>query len=375
MAPEQAAGRTREVGTHTDTYALGAILYELLSGRPPFEGSSAEMIVRVQQEEAIPLCKLRPQISRDLETICLKCLTKEPGGRYASAGALADDLRRFLSGESIAARALPVGMRLLRWARRKPALAAALSLLIVAVIAGVGGTAWGLIQAREQLAQRERADQVDSMLTEGIVCIENGSFRRAIQIGEEAAEAMEILVLRNPASPWFKWHLAASYGLIGDGYRGLDDLDRAIQSYERAAAKLREFVTANPNTVQVMGMYIDLLEKVTATRYLMPDSTDAVIHLITERNGLHRRLFDSPRRIADDAFKILTNLQELGDYLLLESRASDAAPQLNSSTLVEGSTEWYCQWRSPLKKNVSCFVLSATHLRISMPSCVNASLA
>jgi WD40 repeat protein len=137
MAPEQADGRLAEVGPHTDTYALGVILYELLTGRPPFRAATVvETLDLVRSAEPVPPRQLRPHCPRDLETICLKCLRKDPAKRYACARDLADDLRRCRIGEPIRAR--PVGglERSLRWLRRRPALAllAAVSAVAVALV-------------------------------------------------------------------------------------------------------------------------------------------------------------------------------------------------------------------------------------------------
>jgi WD40 repeat protein/serine/threonine protein kinase len=137
MAPEQANGRSREIGPPCDTYALGAILYELLTGRPPFRAENPlDTILQVVGNEPLPPSRLQPKLPRDLETICLKCLQKAPAKRYASAGALADDLQRFLDNQPIQARPTPAWERLAKWARRRPAVAALT--LLSAVIAAVG---------------------------------------------------------------------------------------------------------------------------------------------------------------------------------------------------------------------------------------------
>ena len=125
MAPEQASGNALQVGPAADIYALGAILYELLTGRPPFaEEDVMATVMALMEDEAVSPRKLRPETPRDLETICLKCLSKQPALRYASAQDLAIDLELYLQGEPIHARPLGIGGRLLRWARRRPVLAA-----------------------------------------------------------------------------------------------------------------------------------------------------------------------------------------------------------------------------------------------------------
>ena len=122
MAPEQAAGRSFEIGTRTDIYALGVMLYELLVGRPPFVGDTElETLRQIRSEEPISIRRLQPKVPRDLDTICLKCLEKEPQRRYSSASELAVDLQCFLQGAPISARPTSVIRRVRLWTRRHPA--------------------------------------------------------------------------------------------------------------------------------------------------------------------------------------------------------------------------------------------------------------
>lgn len=167
MSPEQAAGRNDLTGKHSDVYALGAILYEMLTGRPPFVGPTAvETIMLVQTTDPLPPRTLQPKVPRDLETICLKALRKVPAERYASAADLAADLRRWLEGRPILARPTSRGERFVRWCRRNPAVAglSATLLLTLLVALAVVTVLYLLADRRRLIAETAQAEAVQARI-------------------------------------------------------------------------------------------------------------------------------------------------------------------------------------------------------------------
>jgi WD40 repeat protein len=165
MAPEQAEGKTKQVGPLADVYALGVILYELLVGRPPFRGATVlETLAQVKSAEPVPPSRLVPGLPRDLETFALKCLQKDPAKRYDSADALAEDLRRFLEDRPIQARRPGPVERLARWGRRNRGQAAALAAiasLVLTVVVGSNIAAWRFRAQREELRLRDYVSRVE----------------------------------------------------------------------------------------------------------------------------------------------------------------------------------------------------------------------
>jgi len=167
MPPEQATAKHGKVGRYSDVYALGGILYHLLTARPPFQADSLEIIVsQVLTAEPVSPRMLNASVPRDLETICLKCLEKESSRRYATAQALADELGRFLRGEPILARPVSRPEKVWRWCRRKPALATALGAVVLVAAVGFSGilTQWRRAEEQRRLADEQRLSAESSEL-------------------------------------------------------------------------------------------------------------------------------------------------------------------------------------------------------------------
>jgi CubicO group peptidase (beta-lactamase class C family)/tetratricopeptide (TPR) repeat protein len=161
MPPEQAGSRRGDIGPAADVYALGATLYALVTGRPPFQAATAmDTVLQVIGDEPVPPRRLNAAVERDLETISLKCLEKDPARRYSSAEALGEDLGRYLAGEPILARPVTAWERAGKWARREPAIAGLAASLILALIAGFAAVTgqWFRAEALRDTAEGRRID-------------------------------------------------------------------------------------------------------------------------------------------------------------------------------------------------------------------------
>jgi serine/threonine protein kinase/Flp pilus assembly protein TadD len=169
MAPEQAAGNNAQLTSATDVYGLGAVLYQLLTCHPPFAGATTYETVRMVLETEPRQPRLyNPKVDRDLETICLKCLEKEPAKRYASAQSLAEDIERFLRDEPIWSRRSSQLEHVWRWCKRKPLVASLVAALIMVVVIGLAGALWELrrVQAERELVKRANlSEQEKARLT------------------------------------------------------------------------------------------------------------------------------------------------------------------------------------------------------------------
>jgi thiol-disulfide isomerase/thioredoxin/tRNA A-37 threonylcarbamoyl transferase component Bud32 len=261
MPPEQAAGR-KNLTVATDVYALGAILYELLTGRPPFKAESAlDVLCQVVECEPAPPHSLNLHVDRDLETICLTCLNKEPQRRYPSAEALAQDLERYLAGEPIRARPVGTVERTIKWVRRRPAGAGLIAVSVLAVTALLVGGWWSSArqhraledaQAQRQLvidSFKKRLDTVDDFVIrlDGRLANLRGLENVRMEFLQELLRLSQSLLEEQKQEPTARFQTSRLQRRIGDLARDSSRPEDAEPAYGAAHGLLNQLVKEYPD--------------------------------------------------------------------------------------------------------------------------------
>ncbi|HEY7327387.1 MAG TPA: serine/threonine-protein kinase [Gemmataceae bacterium] len=288
MAPEQTRSQKGAVTTATDVYGLGAVLYALLTGRPPFQGETVmDTLEQVREREPEKPSRLDSRVDRNLDTVCLKCLSKDPDRRYASAADLGEDLERWLAGKPVKARRAGRGERAWKWVRRNPALASLLAVVALSAATGVAGLVWHNERLRaeaEKTAQQrdaardeqQRAAQVvDDMYTRvaeewlgprpRLQPLQREFLEKALEYYEHAAEVWS-------DDPGLRRKIPGLYRRVGTIQTALGRHDRAEESLRRAVVGFENFAAENPNDSIVrnglLGSLTDLGHALLATRRL-----------------------------------------------------------------------------------------------------------
>jgi tetratricopeptide (TPR) repeat protein/tRNA A-37 threonylcarbamoyl transferase component Bud32 len=255
MAPEQVVGRLADVGVATDVYALGATLYELLTGGPPFRGNSELQTLRlITDGYVVPPRRLRADIPRDLEAICLKCLELEPSRRYHSARDLADDLAALVEQRPVRARPCGPLKRALKWGRRRPLVAALAALLIVSTAMGLGAASWQWLRAE---SHRQTAEGNFHLAHKAVKDFHELLFQRDAydapefvplrdEVLQTALPYYDQLLAQRTTSPEIRADIADVYYQLGHVALSSNNWEKALSFYRKAAGLRRELVNEEP---------------------------------------------------------------------------------------------------------------------------------
>jgi eukaryotic-like serine/threonine-protein kinase len=354
MAPEQASIGS-QVGVPADVYALGAIAYELISGRPPFRcESSWETMMQVVHQPATRPSHYRKGLARDLETICLKCLEKLPEKRYASADALAEDLRRHLADEPIAARPVGPATRLVMWCRRKPAMASLAAALLLVFLAGFAGVTTEWIRAdrhyREAREQERRAavnyrlarDAVDDTMTrvsENRLFSEPGMQDVRKELLSSALGYYREFVKSQSDDPSAKVDLMRAYARLGRITKKIGSVEDAKSYFLRGLECTQSLAAAHPDDAALMTDRTEILIDLSGAQFVSRQ-VDAALRTAEEAVAISRTFQRGHTGDTDIRLGRARGLMELGSQLVFAGDLARAESSLTeAAATLEGLSE------------------------------------
>ncbi len=311
MSPEQARGEVRELGPATDQYSLGAMLYELLTGKPPFLGSKPlETILQVVKEEPIPPRQLRPKCPADLETICLKALQKIPVSRYGSCTEFADDLKRFIAGEPILARPVGLQERVWRWCKRNPKIAIPSAAAVVMMLLATAVSTWSYFtvaaknrmiaterdNAKEQQAlaeSRERVARKQSKLALDSLQFVQSNIDNKLKVLPNMAE-VRIDLMKAMADKWKELEVK----LTGDAKDSTGEHGEAMATLMASQGRTAESLMQLGRVKEADDIYADLIQKA-EHRLVVMEHVDAarfnLAYLCLQRSMTQGKLSSDPQ--------------------------------------------------------------------------------
>ncbi|HEV3118750.1 MAG TPA: protein kinase, partial [Gemmataceae bacterium] len=339
MAPEQAEGKSKDVGPLADQYALGAILYEMLTGRPPFRGETVlDTLEQVRTQEPVPPTQLQPKVPRDLETICLKTLQKEPQKRYVDCAALAEDLRRFVHNEPIQARPVSPPERLWRWCRRNPTLAALTALVAASLLAGTVVSSIFAYRAEKNAAEAREAQAVASdqayvalsAVSDLVSSVQSvNKLQDSPSTRELRAELTEMALKRvKEVADFGKKNtgldariMGAAHSQLGSIYQSQHKNDAALKEYEEAYTILAQAAKDKPASDKARGNLAVAFANLGDLQAQMKRGREIVLPYYAQALEIRKDIHDHPRN--NELPRDEVNLSLAGSYQKLADWSTD----------------------------------------------------
>ena len=325
MSPEQARGEVHDIVPLVDDYAMGTILYELLTGRPPFLAATAiDTLHQVVNTEPVPPSRLEPKLPRDLETICLKCLQKEPLKRYANAEDLADDLHRFQQGEPILARPISSGERLWRWCRRNPWLATASAAAILLLVFATAVSSWSAVTLAGKNKTIEQEKEA-AITAQGIA--QREAANAAVQQSIAEQKALEADEARGVADANAK--LASEQAKIASEQATL-----AVRTIQLVVQKIQQQLSEAPGTQAVRKEILDLAN---AEIVRVANKVDSSTSKEATQLAIHRQLGLVFKDLGESekAFEQFSKAETLARERIVIKQGSDASRTNLALVLIE----------------------------------------